>query len=149
VLHNDDTTVRILALMGKRREALLAADALPDPDRTGLFTTATVSLTNEGPIALFNSGRKHAGENFTTLLARRDPAAPPPIHMCDGLDRNRPSGHTVLECNCLAHGRRQVVDEIANFPEECRHLLEELGKVFKHNDDCRQQKLSEDGPLGW
>ena len=129
----------ILALMGKRREELLAAGALPDPERTGLFTTATVSITGEGPIALFATGRKHAGENLTKLLAQRDAAASPPIHMCDGLDRNRPNGHTVLEANCLAHGRRQIVDEIANFPTECRYVLETLGKVFKHDEDCRQQ----------
>ena len=149
VLHNDDTTTRILALMGKRREDLLAANALPDPDRTGLFTTATVSITKAGPIALFATGRKHAGENLTELLALRDPAASPPIHMCDGLDRNRPRGHTVLEGNCLAHGRRHVVDEVANFPTECRYVLEALGKVFKHDDDCRQQGLSGDERLAY
>ena len=147
VLHNDDTTMPILALMDKRREELLAAGALPDPERTGLFTTATVSITGEGPIALFATGRKHAGENLTKLLAQRDAAASPPIHMCDGLDRNRPNGHTVLEANCLAHGRRQIVDEIANFPTECRYVLETLGKVFKHDEDCRQQGMSDDERL--
>lgn len=149
VLHNDDTTMPILALMGKRREELLDAGALPDPERTGLFTTATVSITGAGPIVLFATGRKHAGENLTELLALRDAAASPPIHMCDGLDRNRPRGHTVLECNCLAHGRRHVVDEVANFPAECRHVLEALGKVFKHDDECRQQGLSGDARLAY
>ncbi len=149
VLHNDDTTMRILALMGKRREELLAVNALPDPERTGLFTTATVAITDAGPIALFATGRKHAGENLTELLALRDAAASPPIHMCDGLDRNRPKGHTVVECNCLAHGRRQIVDEVANFPTECRHVLEALGKVFKHDDECRQQGLSDDARLAY
>jgi transposase len=149
VLHNDDTTMPILALMGKRREALLAAGALPDPERTGLFTTATVSITEAGPIVLFATGRKHAGENLTELLALRDAAASPPIHMCDGLDRNRPKGHTVLECNCIAHGRRHIVDEVVNFPTECRYVLEALGKVFKHDDECRQQKLSDDERLAY
>lgn len=45
--------------MGKRRAELLAHGALPDPDRTGLFTTGIVSITAAGPIALFFSGRKH------------------------------------------------------------------------------------------
>jgi hypothetical protein len=149
VLHNDDTTMRILALMGKRREELLAAGALPDPERTGLFTTATVSITAAGPIALFATGRKHAGENLTELLALRDAATSPPIHMCDGLDRNRPKGHTVLEGNCLAHGRRQIVDEVVNFPAECRYVLEALAKVFKHDEDCRQQGMSDDVRLAY
>jgi hypothetical protein len=147
VLYNDDTSVRIPELMGKRRADLLALGELPDPDRTGLFTTGIVSITADGPIALFFSGRKHGGENFTSLLAARDPALPPPIHMCDGLDRNRPQGHVVIEANCNAHGRRHIVDEAANFPAECRHVLEVLGKVFKTDELCREQALSDDERL--
>jgi len=143
VLHNDDTSVRILELMGKRRAELVAQGALPDPERTGLFTTGIVSITAEGPIALFCSGRKHGGENFTALLAARDPDLPPPIHMCDGLDRNRPHGHVVVEANCNAHGRRHVIDEVGNFPAECQHVLEALGKVFKIDEQCRGQALSD------
>ena len=147
VLHNDDTSVRILEFMGKRRAELVANGELPDPDRTGLFTTGFVSITADGLIALFCSGRKHGGENFTALLAARDPGLPPPIHMCDGLDRNRPHGHTVIEDNCLAHGRRHVVDEVDNFPAECRHVLEALGKVFKIDEQCKEQALSDDERL--
>ncbi len=147
LLHNDDTSVRILEFMGKRRAELVAHGELPDPDRTGLFTTGFVSITADGPIALFFSGRKHAGENFTSLLAARDPGLPPPIHMCDGLDRNRPHGHAVIEDNCLAHGRRHIVDEADNFPAECRHVLEALGKVFKTDEQCKEQALSDDERL--
>lgn len=147
VLHNDDTSVRILELMGKRRAELLALGELPDPDRTGLFTTGIVSITADGLIALFCSGRKHGGENFTALLAARDPGLPPPIHMCDGLDRNRPLGHVVVEANCNAHGRRHIVDQADNFPAECRHVLEALGKVFKTDEQCKEQALSDDERL--
>jgi transposase len=147
LLHNDDTSVRILEFMGKRRAELVANGELPDPDRTGLFTTGFVSITADGPIALFSSGRKHSGENFTALLAARDPGLPPPIHMCDGLDRNRPHGHAVIEDNCLAHGRRHIVDEAENFPAECRHVLEALGKVFKIDEQCKEQALSDDERL--
>jgi transposase len=147
VLHNDDTSVRILEFMGKRRAELVAHGELSDPDRTSLFTTGFVSITADGPIALFFSGRKHAGENFTSLLDARDPGMPPPIHMCDGLDRNRPRGHAVIEDNCLSHGRRHVVDEADNFPAECRHVLEALGKVFKTDERCKEQALSDDERL--
>jgi len=147
VLHNDDTSVRILEFMGNRRAELVAHGELPDPDRTGLFTTGFVSITADGPIALFFSGRKHAGENFASLLDARDPGLPPPIHMCDGLDRNRPHGRAVIEDNCLAHGRRHVVDEADNFPAECRHVLEALGKVFKIDEQCKEQALSDDERL--
>jgi hypothetical protein len=147
LFHNDDTSVRILELLGKRRDALLEAGELADPERTGLFTTAIVSVTDDGLIALFCSGRKHGGENFAKLLQARDKSLPPPIHMCDGLDRNRPSGYEVIESNCLCHGRRHVVDEVANFPAECRHVLVELRKVFKNDSLCREQRLSDEERL--
>lgn len=148
VVHNDDTYVRILEFMGKRRAKLLRRGELPDPDRTGLFTTAVVSRIRNGKtVALFLTGRKHAGENLGDVLRERAAGLPPPILMSDALDRNVPDGHAVVESNCLAHGRRHVVDEAANFPAECRHLLEALGKVFEVDDRCRRQGLSPDERL--
>jgi hypothetical protein len=61
VVHNDDTHMRILAFMGKRRIELLRRGALPDTERTGLFTTAVVSIVDARTLALFFTGRKHAG----------------------------------------------------------------------------------------
>ena len=37
IVHNDDTYVRVLEFMGKRRAKLLERGALPSPERTGLF----------------------------------------------------------------------------------------------------------------
>jgi transposase len=117
VVHDDDTFVRILALMGKRRAELLNKGELPNPERTGLFTTAIVSITDRAPIALFYTGRKYAGENLADLLKVRDADLGPPILMSDALDsRNVPKGHPVLESNCAAHARRGFVDQILNFP---------------------------------
>jgi transposase len=90
VLHNDDTYVRILDLMGKRRAELLTNGALENPDRTGLFTTGVVAKTEQGPIALFFTGRQHAGENLGDLLDERAAGRGAPILMCDGLSRNAP-----------------------------------------------------------
>ena len=140
VLHNDDTSVRILALMGMRREKLLAEGALERPDRTGLFTTGVVSLTKAGPIVLFRSGRAHAGENLASLLEQRDCDLSPPIQMCDGLERNRPTPpHTVVPGCCLVHGRRHIVDAAEDFPTECRSILEQIGQIFKVDADCHIQ----------
>ncbi len=142
VLHNDDTQARILALMGDRREHLIEKGELPDPKRTGLFTTGVVAETEDGRIALFFTGRKHAGENLTDVLAARDGKLDPPVQMCDGLDRNLPKGHTVVLANCLCHGRRNFVDEVNNFPDECRHVLEELRIVFRAEATCRRKCLT-------
>lgn len=143
VIHDDDTYVRILAFMGKRRAELLQKGELPDPERTGLFTTAIVSLTAGDPIALFYTGRKYAGENLADLFKVRDADLAPPILMCDALDsRNVPKGHTVVESNCNAHARRGIVDQIPNFPSECEYVLEQLRKVFVVDAQCKQKGLS-------
>jgi transposase len=142
VLYEDDTGVRILELAGKRRASLLARGGLDLPDRTGLFTTAIVAKTEDGLIALFASGRQHAGENLADLLDLRDERLPTPIQMCDGLERNTPDDHPVLEANCLTHGRRHVVDEVSSFPEHAAHMLEQLGKVFANERQCRAQALT-------
>ncbi len=147
ILHDDDTYVNILELKGKRRAKLLARGELDDPERTGLFTTAIVSVTKTGPIALFFSGRKHAGENLKALMDERDGRLPPPILMSDALARNLPVGHTVIETNCLAHGRRNFVDEATNFPDLCGHVLEELGKVFANEKRSKKRELSGDERL--
>jgi transposase len=149
VLHNDDTYVRILALMGKRRIKLVAAGGLDLPDRTGLFTTGIMARTEAGPIALFASGRQHAGENLADLLDLRDPALGPPIQMCDGLDRNLSAEHLVELANCLAHARRHVVDEVGNEPDLCAHVLREIGKVFKNDETCRADGLSGEARLAF
>lgn len=142
VLHNDDSYARILAFMGKRRASLLAKGELPDPERTGIFTTAIVSLLQDKPIALFYTGRKHAGENLTDLLRQRAAGHAAPLLMSDALERNVPTGHAVVEANCLAHGRRHVVDAIASFPSECKYLLAMLGKVYRVDHLSRRFRLS-------
>jgi transposase len=121
VVHNDDTSMRVLRL---QRE--------PSDERTGVFTTGIVS-TGERKIALYFTGRQHAGENLADVLKRRAAELPAPIQMCDALSRNVPrlaNGVEILLANCLAHGRRQFVDVAGSFPEECRYVLEMLGRVY-------------------
>lgn len=143
VLLNDDTHVKILGLMGKRRAKLVDAEGLERPDRTGLFTTSIIARTAVGLIALFASGRQHAGENLSDLLNLRACGAPLPVHMCDGLDHNRSDDHDVIECNCLAHARRHIVDQIDNHRDLCAHALREIGTVFKNDETCRARRMSD------
>lgn len=142
-LHNDDTYARVLSFMGERRAKLLQAGDFPNPERVGLFTTAILSLTMGLPILLFYTGRKYAGENLATLLQARAEELEPPVLMCDGLaSRNLPKGHSVVESNCLTHGRRNFVDQVVNFPSECRHVLQELRKVYRVDAQCKKACLS-------
>ena len=131
VMHNDDTSMRILRLT---RE--------PGDKRTGTFTSGIVSLVGAWTIALFFTGWKHAGENIADVLKQRSDELPAPIQMCDALSRNTPKGVETLIANCLAHGRRQVVEVAENFPEECRYVLETLGGVYHYDALAREQKLS-------
>lgn len=148
VIHNDDSHMRILEFMGKRRAKLLAQGKLPDPDRTGIYTTAIVSIVASiGPIALFRTSRKHAGENLAEVLDQRDEKLPPPIQMGDALTRNLPKGHVVVESLCIAHGRRKIVDEIDNYPVECRFIIERLALVYKLDDELKARGDSDDKRL--
>ena len=147
VIYNDDTTVKILELMGKRAKQRALAESsveggVREKPRTGLFTSGVVSTSEGRRIALFFSGRKHAGENLKDVLIQRAEELAPPIQMCDALTRNIPAELKTIVANCLAHGRRQFVDVAEHFPEPCRHVLEAL-KVIYHNDAiARERNLS-------
>lgn len=133
VMHNDDTGMKVLML---ERE--------PDDERTGVFTSGIVSTAQGRKIALYFTGRQHAGENLADVLAQRAQELSPPIQMCDALSRNVPKlagGVEILVANCLAHGRRQFVEVAHNFPTECRYVLETLGEVYKYDAEARAQRL--------
>jgi hypothetical protein len=134
VMHNDDTGMRILHLA---RE--------PSDERTGIFTSGIVSIGPGWKIALYFSGTKHAGENLADVLKRRPPGLSPLIQMCDALSRNTPrvsEAAKLLLANCMSHGRRQFVEVAANFPDECRYVLETLGGVWHNDALAQEQKLS-------
>jgi hypothetical protein len=149
-MHADDTTMPILQFMGKRRDKLVEQDALSDPERTGLFTTGIVAITDDDrEIVLLGTGRKHAGENLDDLLDKRLAELQPPLLMADALSRNVPKRHAVIEANCNCHARRGVVDEVANFPEQCRYILEQYAEVFKNESTCKKRGLSEQQRLAF
>jgi transposase len=146
VLHNDDTTIKILSLMGERgrQQALAEADDGSDiePQRCGLFTSGVVSLRGGHRVALFFSGRRHAGENLAQVLRQRAAELPPPIQMCDALSRNLPGELQTILGHCLAHARRQFVDVSDRFPQECAYLLETLAVVYRNDALARERQLS-------
>ena len=116
VLHNDDTTVKILELMGsaagQRPWPVPRAKATTPTSARGLFTSGVVALRDGHRVALFFSGRRHAGENLAEVLKLRAAELPPPIQMCDALSRNLPGElQTIrgpLPGPCPAAVRRRV-----------------------------------------
>ena len=142
VLHNDDTTMKILALMKETNANREEADSGEARQRTGIFTSGIVSIGDGRKIALFFTGHKHAGENLSDVLAQRASELGPPIQMCDALSRNVPEKFEVLLGNCTVHGRRKFVDVFANFSEECRYVLETLRDVYRNDAVAEEQGMT-------
>lgn len=139
LFHNDDTNIKVLSLIQEQADR--------DVERKGMFTTAIVSRVEDKTITCFFSGRKHAGENLEDLLRQRISELPTPLQMCDALSRNMPKNFLTLLCNCLTHGRRNFVDVLPVFPEECRFVIETLAKVYHHDEIAREENLSADERL--
>ena len=143
VFYNDDTSMKVLALAGARRVEAKEASSISD-ERTGLFTSGIVSTRQGQRVALFFTGRRHAGENFARVLAHRAEGLSPPIQMCDALSRNLPKLPKRLEIlvgHCTAHARRHFVEVTPNFPEECRFVLESFGQVYGYDAEAEERGL--------
>ena len=137
VVHNDDTSMRVLSLdRGAASDVDIAAE------RTGVFTSGIVSIGEGCRIGLYFTGRKHAGENLADVLKQRAAGLDAPIQMCDALSRNLPKKLEIIIGHCLAHARRHFVEVTPNFPLECRFVLESLGEVYGHDERARAQRLS-------
>jgi hypothetical protein len=151
VVYNDDTTTKILEFMGKRAKQKVLVGDSPGGNakkpRSGMFTSGIVSTCDGHRIALFFSGRKHAGENLKDVLIQRAASLAPPIQMCDALSRNLPAELETIVANCLAHGRRQFVDVAERFPEQCRYVLESLAVIYRNDAIARKRKLSQTARL--
>ena len=144
VLHNDDTPMKILELMAENQTPGYRDKA---SKRTGLFTSGIISKREAHLIALFFTGRRHAGENLQEVLEKRSKELSAPIQMSDALSRNLPKEFETILANCLSHGRRRFVDVVENFPKEVRFVLEILAKVYKNDAVARREKLSSQARL--
>lgn len=138
LLHNDDTSMRIGEL---RRPGSASADEIA-PERTGTFTTGIVGHASGHPVALFMTGWRHAGENLSQLLQRRDPDLPVPIQMCDALSRNTCGEFESILANCLGHGRREFVPLATSFPEQVRFVLEQIREVYRAEAQAKELGLA-------
>lgn len=136
VIHNDDTTAKILDL------DLTTPRTGEATERTGVFTTGIVSVGGGHRIALFFTGRKHAGENLASVLAQRAAEMSPTIQMCDALAHNTSGDFDTIVANCIAHARRRFVDVVDSFPDEVQHVLEVIRKVYCHDATARERGMS-------
>lgn len=145
VMYTDDTAMRVLALTAAQRQA--AAEEEETDARTGVFTSGIVATRDGHRLALFFTGRRHAGENLAAVLAQRAAELPAPIQMCDALATNTAGDFDTLLANCLAHARRRFVDLVEHFPAEVRHVLETLREVYRNDAHACHRAMSPDERL--
>jgi transposase len=107
-----------------------------------MFTTGIVSKVGKREIALYFSGRNHAGENLEKLLSSRSQSLGPPVQMCDAEARNKPKEAKTEMSNCLVHGRRKFFDLADTFPSECRIVIEALAKAYGIDRITKEQEMS-------
>jgi transposase len=125
VSHFDDTHAKILSVIAENKKNI-------GKERTGMFTTGIIAKTfDETTIALFYTGKLHAGENMKALLKHRISDKEKMIAMCDALAANMPKALKAIICNCLSHGFRKFRDLLDYFPQICLHVMQELGKVYQ------------------
>ena len=115
-----------------------------NPDsRKGMFTAGIVSAAGPATIALFFTGRGHAGENIADVLEKRNPLLPPPIQMCDALSRNFSGCGKVVLAHCNAHSRRNFFDVADNFPDRCEYVPTVFQKIYKNDALCKREGMDD------
>jgi transposase len=136
LFHHDDTHMKVLSLLAEN------ATWTTDKERTGIFTTGILAQVGEHRIALFFTGRKHAGENLEKVLEQRPEGLPAPIQMSDGLLANQLKSAQTQPANCHAHSRRKFAEVVDAFPQECRFVLETLKEVYHHDAQAKALGLT-------
>lgn len=155
IIHHDDTGMKILAVMKqidqeKERALETGKGKGKDRIRTGLFTTGIVVSHQTHKIALFFTGRKHAGENLSALLAKRDPTRSPPLTMSDAKSGCIPDNVKTITSYCNTHARRKFVEVADDFPDECLYVIGEVfGKIYQVDAEARVQNLDADRRLSY
>ena len=136
VLYTDDTRVVILDLLKDNKQ--LAAGS-----RRGVQTSGMVARVGEHQIALYLSGRRHAGENTAELLGKRAPELSPLIQMSDALSANWTGEFERIVAKCLAHARRQFIELEVAFPRACARVLDALAEVYRHDAEAKQMTAAQ------
>jgi len=125
VMHTDDTWVRILSCLKE------------DKEEKGRATQTSGIVVKAGgrKIALYLSGRRHAGENLAELLTKREKGLAPPIQMSDALAANTSVEKNVIRAYCLAHARRKVFELKEDYPVECALVLDAVARIYGYEGE--------------
>jgi len=130
LIYLDDTPVTILDWEKVKKR-------LGEKDRKGTQTSVIIVEVGGRKIALYQSGRKHAGENLDALLAKRSTDLDPPIQMSDALAVNGSGDQLTIQAKCLVHARRKFYNLREIFPVPVKFVLEAIGKVYKYEGQTK------------
>ena len=133
VIHNDDTAMKILALMKHSDEKII-----PDGDvhhRHGVHRRGS----QDCPVLHRRKTRRREYDGSAPAQACRVGAADSDVRRPS---RNRPEEVEILLANCLIHGRRNFVDIASSFPEETGHVIGEIAQVYKNDKTAGELNLS-------
>ena len=149
VIHNDDTTGKILDLMEENRQVELAkknpnnADKKADKHRKGIFTTALLSKRDGHQIAIYITGRKNSGENMDELLGLRPKELKRPIQACDASSQNSAERHETDMAKCFNHARHNFCELVEVWPKEALTIVEMCNAVFMNDRKTKQMEPGE------
>ena len=144
LLHNDDTPARVLALMRERKQA----EAAGKPTPKAINTSGIVALRGEHRVVL-SSPAMRTQARTSSCAGQRAQELAPPMHMCDALSSNMAGEFVTVLCHCMSHARRKVVDVLEHFPDQGRHIIEVLGRVYANDEDCRKRQRSPEQRLAY
>jgi hypothetical protein len=126
VFYGDDSPVKIQELVQENKEKTRQ-------ERVGMQTSAIViELFNGVRVALYDNGRRHAGEFLESLYEKRSAGLPLPIQMGDALASNWCGKQERIICKCLTHARRKFYEIREIYPGACAYVLEQIGKIYQN-----------------
>jgi hypothetical protein len=149
VIHNDDTTGKVLELMEENRQVELAQKNSKDTGkkankhRKGIFTTALLSKLDEHQIAIYITGRKNSGENMDELLDLRPKELKRPIQACDASSQNSSERHKTDVAKCFNHARHNFCELVEVWPKEALTIVEMCNAVFMNDRKTKQMTSDE------
>ena len=138
VLHNDDTTNKILAFMKPSND-------VNKKSKKTVYTSGILAALNGGQkIILFFTGNDHAGTNLENLLSEREAGLEKPIQMSDSSSMNGVKAET-HEGSCLTHIRRYFVECYRSHKKYASYFIITLGKIYAI--DAQTKNLSKEERL--
>ena len=134
VIFYDDTSVKIINCQPHKEK-----------DRKGIRTTVIIAEKDSHRLAIYASGRNHAGDNVIELLKNRHPGLDTLIRMCDALQVNLVEIENSIQSLCLQHGRSKFVELVKSHMDECQPVIDAIHQVYAN--ERRTAGLSDDERL--